>query len=150
MGYSGANCNECQTYPGCKNGRCYELDNGMFVPWSCKCDPDWMGMLCDQPRDPSNPFQASQPAGTMGLGGHHPHSNPTALAGSSNPSFPVVAPPYLMKQLTNIGRVDEWISSHGRSAAAAADHEELPEPEPLIDLTQEILKGDLLAEKTDT
>ena len=123
MGYSGSNCNECQTYPGCQNGQCYVSENGMFVPWSCKCDPGWMGMLCDQPRDPTNPFQASQPAGTMGLGGHHPRNHPLATAGA-NGAFPVIPPnnPFLMNQLNNIGRVDEWISNRN-----AAPSQKVPE-----------------------
>lgn len=39
-GYKGSRCDECMTYPGCKNGFCTR-------PWECICITNWGGILCD-------------------------------------------------------------------------------------------------------
>jgi hypothetical protein len=39
-GYNGSRCDECLTYPGCKNGFCTK-------PWECICIINWGGILCD-------------------------------------------------------------------------------------------------------
>lgn len=39
-GYKGLRCDECLTYPGCKNGFCTK-------PWECNCITNWGGILCD-------------------------------------------------------------------------------------------------------
>lgn len=41
-GWQGALCDQCIPYPGCKHGSC----NGS--PWSCECDMNWGGILCDK------------------------------------------------------------------------------------------------------
>ncbi|KRT83207.1 EGF-like domain containing protein, partial [Oryctes borbonicus] len=41
-GWIGEFCDQCEPYPGCKNGYC----NG--TSWQCICDTNWGGILCDQ------------------------------------------------------------------------------------------------------
>ncbi|KAI9585064.1 hypothetical protein GQX74_006959 [Glossina fuscipes] len=41
-GWQGPLCNECKVYPGCKHGSC----DG--TAWTCRCDTNWGGILCDQ------------------------------------------------------------------------------------------------------
>jgi len=41
-GYSGPNCSECSTLPGCKNGSCSK-------PLECVCDEGWTGTFCNEP-----------------------------------------------------------------------------------------------------
>merc|ERR1712142_828813 len=116
-GYSGANCDKCQTYPGCQNGTCYVSEYGSFVPWSCKCDPGWMGMLCVQKRDPNSPFQVSnnEVQGTLGLNDLKPryqwpwgsfrnfgqNGQPMPRAGASASR--------LTDQLRNMGKIDRMV-----------------------------------------
>lgn len=40
-GWTGKNCTECVSYPGCVNGGCRK-------PWECRCKPGWGGDLCDE------------------------------------------------------------------------------------------------------
>ena len=42
-GWAGENCDTCKKLNGCKHGSCENQPN------SCKCDPYWAGVLCDQP-----------------------------------------------------------------------------------------------------
>ncbi|KAB7506967.1 Protein jagged-2, partial [Armadillidium nasatum] len=41
-GWEGEFCDECKSHPGCKHGFC----NG--VPFTCECELNWGGILCDQ------------------------------------------------------------------------------------------------------
>ena len=42
-GWTGKNCSECISMPGCLNGHCENTPN------TCICEEGWEGVLCDQP-----------------------------------------------------------------------------------------------------
>jgi len=40
IGWTGANCDECEIYPGCEHGTCSK-------PYTCECNSGWGGHLCN-------------------------------------------------------------------------------------------------------
>jgi len=40
IGWTGADCNQCEIYPGCEHGTCSK-------PYTCECDSGWGGHLCN-------------------------------------------------------------------------------------------------------
>lgn len=42
FGWTGPLCDQCIKHPGCAHGRC------MGSPWTCYCELNWGGILCDK------------------------------------------------------------------------------------------------------
>ena len=41
-GWKGQNCSDCESLPGCINGKCENK------PYTCMCDEGFTGHLCDE------------------------------------------------------------------------------------------------------
>ncbi|KAA0196619.1 Delta protein [Fasciolopsis buskii] len=47
-GWTGLRCDQCVPIAGCLNGKChYNPILSKWEPYTCECDPSWMGMLCN-------------------------------------------------------------------------------------------------------
>jgi len=51
IGWDGLDCGTCLPLPGCVHGSCIDSD-GVSEPFTCHCDDDWKGALCNIPACP--------------------------------------------------------------------------------------------------